>query len=692
MRRISHIAFVGATAVLLVPLTVVPAVAATITVNSMADTALNDGLCTLREAITAANTNTPSGASPGECAGGNAAPTVDTIAFSIPLAGPHTIQPTSALPTISEPVVIDGYTEAGASPNTLATGSNAVLMIEINGQSAGGNGLTITAGGSTVRGLVINRFTGDAILLSTAGGNLVEGNFLGTDVAGDADLGNSNHAVRINGVSANTIGGTSPGARNVMSGNGSSGVLINGVGASGNALGGNLIGTDADGEAALANDLSGVTIFQSPMNTLTGNVISGNGSDGVTIIRPEAEGNVLQGNLIGTNAAGTGALGNDVNGVFIFRGRNNRMGGTAAGEANTISGNAARGVAISDPDAVGNAVLGNAISGNGDLGIDLGGTIDPGGDGVTENDAQDADTGPNDFQNFPQLSWAVAAGSTSVAGSLASEPNGTYRIELFSSPAADPSGNGEGTTFLGAAEVTTDASGNESFVASVEATVPDGQVITATATRLQGGVATSTSEFSDALPIPTPCTIPGTPGNDTLVGTAGDDVICGQAGDDVLIGLGGNDALLGGPGSDAASYAGAAAGVTADLNGSRTSDDGDGGIDVLAGIENLIGSPLADSLKGDAAKNRLVGGGGGDTLVGRSGRDVLLGKRGKDLLKGGRGEDVARGGGKADRLRGQGGNDRLFGNTGDDDLDGGAGAKDLCRQGPGTGAVKHCEL
>src|SRR5687767_8182520 len=117
MTRVSA-ASIAAVTMTLVLLPVPPASAATITVNSTTDTVANDGACTLREALTAANTNTASGGMAGECAAGSTAPTVDAIGFAIPGAGPHTIQPGSALPTISEPALIDGYTEPGASPNT----------------------------------------------------------------------------------------------------------------------------------------------------------------------------------------------------------------------------------------------------------------------------------------------------------------------------------------------------------------------------------------------------------------------------------------------------------------------------------------------------------------------------------------------------------------------------------------------
>src|SRR5438105_5790153 len=94
----------------------------------------------------------------------NANPGTDMISFNIPGGGSHVITPASALPTITDPVEIDGYTQAGASPNTLLDGDNAVLLIELNGSNIGGftltPGLQINASNCEVRGLVINRFIG----------------------------------------------------------------------------------------------------------------------------------------------------------------------------------------------------------------------------------------------------------------------------------------------------------------------------------------------------------------------------------------------------------------------------------------------------------------------------------------------------------------------------------------------------
>src|SRR3989304_8216582 len=126
--------------------------------------------CTLREASGAAN----------------ALPGADAIAFDIPGAGPHTIQPSSSLPTVTDPVVIDGSTQPGFA---------GTPIVELDGSGGGGgDGLSITAGNSVVRGLAINRFGvtqfNAGIELLSGGGNVVEGNYLGTDVTGAIDFGN----------------------------------------------------------------------------------------------------------------------------------------------------------------------------------------------------------------------------------------------------------------------------------------------------------------------------------------------------------------------------------------------------------------------------------------------------------------------------------------------------------------------
>jgi parallel beta-helix repeat protein len=294
----------------------------------------------------------------------NANPGLDIIAFNISgrSKGPYTIQPTSPLPQITDPVIIDGYTQPVASLNTNGPGlgSNAVLKIELDGSMAGVNfvhGLHIIAGSSTVRGMAINRFSGNGVAIfgNEATGNLVQGNFIGTDVTGTVDLGNSTDGVQIRGAANNTIGGITAEARNVISGNNVRGISIQGdvnmggSDATGNLVQGNLIGTDVTGTAALGNTHDGVVIRGAANNTIGGttagarNIVSGNntggGRGGVSIINHQtllitgASGNLVQGNFIGTDVTGTAALGNGSGGVIIETAANNTL------TDNTISNN-----------------------------------------------------------------------------------------------------------------------------------------------------------------------------------------------------------------------------------------------------------------------------------------------------------------------------------------------------------------
>lgn len=639
----------------------------------------------------------------------------DTIIFKIPGTGVKTITPASAFPAITDPVVIDGYTQSGSSANTLAVGNNAVLLIEINGTNAPGAAFTLNADNSTFKGLVINRFPsasfnagyafrlfgagntiqgcflgttpagntaspnafggvsieatsnsaipsgnnliggpapaarnlivggsqGSAIDIEgfydiaqnihvRAGGNTVQGNYIGTNAAGSAMLGRSGIEIL---TANNLIGGTAAGAGNVMFSNGGLGLSLREANASGNTIQGNFIGINAKGTASLGGNTDGINLVRAPTTTIggtvagAGNVISGNGGIGITAA--ESDNLIIQGNLIGTNAAGTIAVPNP-GGIGLSGGINGKIGGTTPGARNIISGNSNIGMRLSlfkassgnliqgnyigtditgtkalgnggsglqifaseepaSPNAVtvggtttaarnlisastgngillqssniliqgnyigtdvngtgdlgngasgifvqnskdtiggavpgagnliafngktdagvsnsngiylissatGDAILGNSIFSNAGIGIDLPG----GGENsffVTPNDSGDADTGANNLQNYPVLTSVTSGnGFTTIIGTLNSMANTTYRIEFFANNSIGPSGYGEGQTFIGATNVTTDGNGNASF--NFKAPQIAGiQRVTSTATDPSG----NTSEFSAAI-------------------------------------------------------------------------------------------------------------------------------------------------------------------------------------------------
>jgi hypothetical protein len=502
------LAFALASGVLLLALSSVPAEAATtFTVNkagdagdrrisdAVCDTSRDTGRqCTLRAAIQESN-------------GTDGA---DTIRFNISgTTSVKTITPASPLPDITETVTINGYTQPGASANTLATGNDAVLKVQLNGANAGtglgANGLVIQADDSTIKGLVINRFDSRGIVVDgfDTAGNKIEGNFIGSNASGTVALGNAD-GVDIQRANDTTVGGTVTGARNVISGNRDAGIQIVGDFAENNKVLGNYIGTDRNGTADLGNAGEGIHISDARNSKIGGttggarNVISGNNQQGVLIqtLSENPTGNKVEGNFIGTSASGTAALGNGLVGVQVAGADDNTVGGTVNGAGNHIAHNGAAGVSVivngafGDEGATGNRVLGNSIFANTGLGIDLGAS------GVSNNDNDDPDTGANSLQNFPVIASATRSnttGFTTITGTLNSNPSQNFTVQCFVA-APDPSGFGEGQIPVGQATVTTNANGDASFSCVSPVPLP-GQTVTATATSQRQFVG-DTSEFS----------------------------------------------------------------------------------------------------------------------------------------------------------------------------------------------------
>ncbi len=271
------------------------AVFATITVNTTADTVAMDGLCSLREAIQAANSNT----AVNECQPGT--PGLDTIQFDIG-AGTPVINVTSPLPTITESLSINGNT-GGAT------------RVELNGTGVSGSGLLVQTGNSTIKNMVINRFGLAGIVLTSGNGNVVQGCFLGTDATGTLDRGNATNGIFISSAN-NLIGGTTPAMRNVISGNDQDGVALGFAAGANNVVQGNFIGTDLNGTAALGNSGQGVHIDSGASgNTIggtvasAGNIIAFNNGRGVFINQNTTINNRVSSNAIFSN----GTLGIDLN-------------------------------------------------------------------------------------------------------------------------------------------------------------------------------------------------------------------------------------------------------------------------------------------------------------------------------------------------------------------------------------------
>jgi parallel beta-helix repeat protein len=364
-----------------------------------------------------------------------------------------------------------------------------------NGSSDFGNardGVLIRSSGNDIGGAATgarNVISGNdryGVHLLGSDGNEVQGNSIGTDRNGTSDVGNTFSGVLIEfDADNNIIGGTDPGAGNVISGNNLHGAQIS-QSPTGNQVLGNFIGTDMNGTSDLGNFFDGVHLEGNVSeNEVASNTISGNGT-GVEIFGARASGNDVSSNLIGTDASGTTGLGNSGFGVFI-NAPDNFIGSTVSGEGNTIAFNGQEGVVIAGGAATGNRILRNSIFSNGGLGIDLiGGTENA--NGATANDPDDPDTGPNTLQNKPVL---TSFSGLTIEGNLNSTPNRTFVIQFF----GNLQGENEGRFFLGQESVTTNSNGNVNFTFTAPAAPIETQNVTATATR-----AGSTSEFSAASP------------------------------------------------------------------------------------------------------------------------------------------------------------------------------------------------
>ena len=348
----------------------------------------------------------------------------DLINFNIGAGGVQTIVPLSTLPTITDPVTIDGTTQPGYAGKPI---------IELDGASAPGDGLTVFTYNTTIRGLVINRFAGSGInATGLQGGSInfnnlppvsvtVVGDYIGTDVTGLLARPNGTGIV-LGGLGGFgfVVGGTSATDRNVISGNSGNGIFLTGGGI-GFSIEGNYIGIGADGVTPLANLNDGVYI-----NT---------------------------GGYLGRNP------------------QNVVVGGPDAIDGNVIADNALDGIEFRTMEQF----LSNSIFGNGALGIG----------NFYQNVLNDSGVhdGVNDQQNYPVLSSAISSnGHTVISGSLTSMPDQNYIVQFFSNPTVSPGGYGQGRTYLGSTSVTTDDNGNVNFTATLNVAVANGQLITSTAT------------------------------------------------------------------------------------------------------------------------------------------------------------------------------------------------------------------
>ena len=550
------------------------AYALSFTVTTTADA----GVGSLRQALTDANTT------PGPI----------VIGFSIPGSGVHTIAPASALPTLGGNIVIDGYTQSGATSNSQSVGNDAVILIELNGANAGTgtDGIVFDGSDNAVRGLAINRFDGASIRFRLGANNRIEGNVIGLNAAGTTVFPYDSCVLTVppythstcNGVVVGptsdgaTIGGPSPAARNVITGNGtnySANISIEYASYGRTTIQGNYIGTDRTGQnvqegtyAYGIKSTEGRYILIGGNKPGTGNVIAG-WNIGISLDGNSLD-TVIQGNRLGTNAQGTATIGTAITNINISEASDGNLVGTDSdgvddnAEGNLIAGASAFGVYISESsgtllrgniigapdgspniggnthgigiidatntvvgtngDGVRDTIEGNTIARNYGYGIWLQGDTSLGnsirgnriydnsenirfGFGAEPNDPDDADTGPNGSQNWPDLVRTANIGNEIViAGRLNSAPNTTYALDFYSAStcsATYTTGGGEGggiertvvyavpaaNIYLGSATRTTDSTGAARFTVRFAGTVGINDFVTATATDSNGNTS-----------------------------------------------------------------------------------------------------------------------------------------------------------------------------------------------------------
>jgi uncharacterized repeat protein (TIGR01451 family) len=360
----------------------------------------------------------------------------DTITFAIPGTGPHVIQLASALPELSDPITIDGFSQPDTRANTsISTLTDARVRIELRGQPGIEFGLVAAANDCVVRGLALNSFDSAALRLS-ASRAVVQGNYLGLDAIGALELPNLGTGILAEGAD-HLIGGTVPAARNVIAGNRGPGITL-----------------------------------QNPV------ALASNGSR-------------VLGNVIGLSPSG--AVASNTTGILVNDAPQVQIGGMEAGAANVISGNLGAGVVVVGPRAWA-AIVGNAIDLNGGLGIDLQGRPGPLlGDGVTKDDPMDLDEGPNTLLNSPVLIDDFSTpSSTSIVGCLHSKAGASFYIDFYAVDQCDPSGRGEGRRHLGRVLTQANKLWNADFTLQVSPPLMADTYVTATATTEDG----RTSEFS----------------------------------------------------------------------------------------------------------------------------------------------------------------------------------------------------
>jgi uncharacterized repeat protein (TIGR01451 family) len=483
----------------------------------------------------------------------------NTIAFDIPGPGLHKITLQNPLPTLTNPVIVNGYTQPGASPNTnpIDQPDNAVLQVQIDGsQVPFAQGLAVGKGaaGSTIEGLVIDGFnsSGTGISLSaTDGGNHVAGNFIGVDPTGliASTLNSNSYGIQFMGPN-NVIGGTNPADRNVISGNHFDGLVVTGASATNNLIEGNYVGLKADGNSAftigfsqesiLIDHASGTTVGGT--TTAARNVIAGANA----IDLNSATNTTIEGNYIGIDRTGTMPV-LSLKALTMTGSSGTKIGGSTPGAGNVMGGNAGAAsqvgmtIDLSSSTTIQGNFMGTDPSGTHNIGpfslgitvqrstgTTIGGT-NPGEGNVIANDIFGGSGASIFFPGTPTTvndvliegnsffgndgaailasnvapPFLTGATSTTVTGHITGVPGSTYRVEYFATPDTGGASKAQGKTLIGFQDgLVADSSGNVPLSFSPGGGVPSGEFITATATKDEA----ATSGFSQGVEVSIPAT------------------------------------------------------------------------------------------------------------------------------------------------------------------------------------------
>lgn len=429
------------------------------------------------------------------------------INFAISGACPRVVSLAAPMLDIVRDVSIDGSTQPGWVGNSSYSVFDATLCLVVNGSGSTPYAFHVPSNASgarlTVNGMMFAGFTDAALKLEGGAAHRISGNQFGAVPFTSAN----NDAIRVTGNSGRAVigGFDDTGAVNLIAGSSNVGVYLDNIDG-GSVLGNNVIGFQVDGNGNGANG-TGVFIFNSPGNSLQYNHIGNSLSNGVSVSGAASSGTFMQYNVIGRsrNSAPAGNQGAGVG--ILFGARNSTIGAplNSVFGGNQIVNNVGPGVWNSASGGAGNRVLVNQLASNGALDIDLASA------GPSANQASNPASGPNQLQNYPQLSLATRAGASNslstIGGSLHSAPNSAYRIDVYYSLICDSSapGRGKADVFIGRSTVTTNAAGDASF--SFDLTLPFAGlslgVVAATATSASGDtseIGNCINEVSTSLP------------------------------------------------------------------------------------------------------------------------------------------------------------------------------------------------